>query len=228
MIARPRSAPDSALAESIASGAVDLALPLVPSQVDALVRYLRLIERWNATYNLTAVRDPLAMVTQHVLDCLAAAAALMRHRRAATTQRLLDVGSGAGLPGVVLAIAMPELEIMCIDAVGKKAAFITQAVAALRLGNASALHARVETLVGQRFDVVASRAFASLSEFVESTRRALADNGEWMALKGRVPAAELAALREVEAQVDPLVVPGLDAQRCIVWMRPLNSERTLP
>ena len=225
---RPVAATDSALAEAIAFGAAELSLPLQATQVDALVRYLRLVERWNATYNLTAVRDARAMVTQHVLDCLAAAVALVRHRDAAATRRLLDVGSGAGLPGLVFALLLPDLQVTCVDAVGKKAAFITQAVSVLSIGNAVGLHARVETLTGREHDVVASRAFASLARFVAATRHLLADNGEWMALKGKAPRAEIAELTDVQSSIEPVAVPGLAAERCIVWLRPLRaSVRTL-
>ena len=223
MTSRPSgAADDGALAEAIAAGAEKLGSPLALVQVDMLVGYLRLVERWNATYNLTAVRDPRDMVVQHVLDCLAAAGALARHRDLATTRRLLDVGSGAGFPGLVFAIVLPALAVTCVDAVGKKAAFVTQVVAALQLRNAVGLHARVEALVGA-YDVVASRAFAPLGVFVAATGHLLADNGEWMALKGKTPTAEIVAVPGVQSVVEPVVVPGLDAERCIVWMRPSNE-----
>ena len=130
------------------------------------------------------------------------------------------MGSGAGLPGVVIGIALPETEVVCVDSVGKKAAFITQAAATVGARNVAALHARVEQISKRKFDVLASRAFASLAEFVARTRHLLSDNGEWMAMKGRAPSDEIAALTNVAADVEPLVVPDLAAERCVVWMRP--------
>lgn len=220
MSSRPREVTDAALGERIAAGARLLEIELQPRQVDSFVAYLRLLERWNATYNLTAVRDPEEMVPQHLLDCLAAAAALVRRRSPAARRRLLDVGSGAGLPGLVLAVVLPESEVVCVDSVGKKTAFIAQAAAVLRARNAVALHARVETLRSGSYDVITSRALASLRDFVASTRHLLADNGEWMALKGRVSDQELAGLRDVQATVETVVVPGLNAARSLVWIRP--------
>jgi 16S rRNA (guanine527-N7)-methyltransferase len=217
--ASPGAGPDSELTELIASGAARLGLALEPEQVSRLVSYLRLIARWNETYNLTSIRDPRAMAPQHIVDCLAAAAALQRRRPAADRRYLVDVGSGAGLPGVVVAIALPETDVVCVDSVGKKAAFVTHAAASLGVGNVSALHARVERLRDRRFDVVASRAFASLPDFVAETQHLLAENGEWLAMKGKAPASEIAALRGVDAETEPIVVPGLAANRCIVWMR---------
>jgi len=226
-IAREPPINDTVLATRLAAGAAELKLSLSPSQVHTLVAFLRLIERWNATYNLTAVRDAAAMVTQHLLDCLAAAAALLRHRNPSATRRLLDVGSGAGLPGLVFAIVMPDTQVVCVDSVGKKTAFITHAAATLAIGNAMAVHARVETLRGPAYDVITSRAFATLRDFVGSTRQLLADNGEWMALKGKEPSEEIALLDGVSSAVESIDVPGLAAQRCIVWMNPLVSQRTL-
>lgn len=222
--ALPGKVADSELAERIAAAAIELALPLEPEQVSRLVAYLRLIERWNETYNLTSIRDPGAMATQHIVDSLAAAAALRRRRVPGDRRHLVDVGSGAGLPGVVIAVTLPETEVVCVDSVGKKSAFITQAAGSLGAGNVTSLHARIERLNGRRFDVIASRAFASLPDFVAGTRHLLADNGEWLAMKGKAPAGEIAALAGVRAQIEPLEVPGLAADRCIVWMRPSLNE----
>lgn len=223
--------------EAAASEAADLlaacsllGLPAEPTQVDAMLHYLGLLRRWNATYNLTAVRDPSAMVTQHLVDCLAAAAALERrlgatpeHRRDTGDAgiRILDVGSGGGLPGVVLAIMRPAWSVTCLDAVAKKAAFVRQVAGALRLENLHAVHARVEAWSGEAFDLVTARAFASLPDLVRLTAPLLRPQGCWMAMKGQVPEAEISALpSDVEAfHVEPLTVPGLDAQRCLVWMR---------
>ena len=211
---------DAELAALLSSGAVDLAIGLSAADIERLVAYVRLIERWNATYNLTAIRDPRDMVAQHVLDCLAAAGALNRRRGARRKERLVDVGSGAGLPGVVIAMASPSRDVTCVDSVGKKAAFVTQAAGTLGLKNLTALHQRVEAVSG-RFDVVASRAFASLGDFVAATKHLLSETGTWMAMKGKAPDDELAALGDRFAvEVEPLTVPKLHADRCVVWFHP--------
>lgn len=139
--------------------------------------------------------------------------------------RLLDVGSGAGLPGVVMALAMPEWSVTCVDTVGKKVSFIRQAAAELRLKNLRAEHSRVEALSGGAYDGVVSRAFSSLVDFTQLTRQHLSSNGVWLAMKGKLPTEELAALPStVEVfHVEHLQVPGLGAERCLVWMRPRGS-----
>lgn len=162
------------------------------------------------------------MRVQHVADCLAVVAPLRRQLgQARPGLRLLDVGSGGGLPGVVLAIADPTWDVSCVDTVGKKAAFIRQVAGELKLPNLHALQARVETLAEPPFDIVTSRAFASLADFVRLTRPLLGPQGVWMAMKGRWPDEEIAALpSDIEVfHVEPLVVPGLAAERCLVWMR---------
>jgi len=193
-----------------------LGLDVTPAQVEALERYLALLQRWNSTYNLTAVRDPAQMLTQHLADCLAVVKPLAERLPAG---RVLDVGSGGGLPGVVLAIL--GWDVTCVDTVGKKAAFIRQVAAELRLPRLQAQHARVEQLKVAPFDVVTSRAFSSLADFVTLTSALLKPGGCWMAMKGRVPDEEIAVLPAgVEVfHVEHLTVPGLDAQRCLVWMR---------
>ncbi len=224
------------------AGAGALGLQLSPTQLKQLLDFLALLQKWNQVYNLTAVRDPEEMLTHHLLDSLAAVPPLRRslHQQAlppapavqgddgvppsvagARLQRLLDVGSGGGLPGVVFAICCPGLHVSCVDTVAKKAAFIQQVAVALRLPNLRGVHARVETLTGP-FDLVSSRAFASLPDFVNGSVAALAPSGVWLAMKGKHPQAEIDALpcsAEV-FHVEPLHVPGLDAERCIVWMRP--------
>jgi 16S rRNA (guanine527-N7)-methyltransferase len=199
-----------------------LGAPLTPDQQAALDGYLDLLQRWNATYNLTAVRDPAQMRVQHVADCLAVIPPLRRWRADHPVRRVLDVGSGAGLPAVVIAAMEPDLEVVSVDAVGKKAAFVRQAAGELRLPNLRAEHARVEQLQAGRFELITSRAFASLADFVRLTQPQLADGGAWMAMKGKRPDDELAALPPDVAMfhVEPLVVPGLDAERCLVWLRP--------
>ena len=200
-----------------------LQLDLSDHQVSQLLDYLDLIAKWTKVYNLTAVRDPAEMVTHHLLDSLAAIGPLRRHLQQAGLahgSRLLDVGSGAGLPGVVIAICCPAVAVTCVDTVAKKAAFIKQAALALKLPNLTGLHARVES-IRQPFDVICSRAFASLADFTQWSAGALAPQGVWMAMKGKHPVDELAALPPgVEMfHVEQLRVPGLDAERCILWMR---------
>ena len=210
------------LAGALREGLKQLGLALSPAQQQQLLDYLDLLGKWNKVYNLTAVRDPAEMLTHHLLDSLAAVAPLQKHlqARGLAAASLLDVGSGAGLPGVVLAICCPTLAVTCVDTVGKKAAFIKQAALALGLGNLTGLHARVETIT-QPFDVICSRAFASLVDFTSWSQAALAPGGAWMALKGKHPADELAVLPPGVAvfHVEPLAVPGLDAERCIIWLQ---------
>ena len=207
--------------------APSLGVPLTVAQIDGLLAYLELIQKWNKVYNLTAVRDPAEMLTHHLLDSLTVVAPLrlqlagMEKSEAKSPEtRLLDVGSGAGLPGIVIAICCPEIQVDCVDTVAKKAAFIQQVAVTLKLPNLRGLHARVENLT-EPYDVISSRAFASLVDFTNWSEKALAEEGVWMAMKGRHPADELAALPPtVEVfHVEQLVVPGLDAERCIVWMR---------
>ncbi len=204
------------------AGLAALHLRLSDAQVQALLDYQTLIGKWTKVYNLTAVRDPAEMLTHHLLDSLAAVAPLQKHLqgRGLSAPSLLDVGSGAGLPGVVLAICCPTLAVTCVDTVGKKAAFIKHVALALGLLNLTGLHARVETIT-QPFDVICSRAFASLADFTGWSQAALAPGGVWMALKGKHPADELAMLPPNVAMfhVEPLVVPGLDAERCIIWLQ---------
>ena len=205
------------------SGVAELGLSLSDVQFDQLLGYLVLIQKWNKVYNLTAVRDPQEMLTHHLLDSLTAVAPLVRHTQGQPA-KVLDVGSGGGLPGIVLAICRPELEVSCVDTVGKKAAFIQQVAATLKLPNLRGIHARVETLSGP-FDVICCRAFASLPDFVTWSRSALAGQGVWMAMKGKHPQAEIDALpADVQVfHVEPLTVPGLAVERCMVWMHPVSA-----
>ena len=207
--------------ETVLRGACSaLGLAVAQSQVAQLLAYLALLERWNATYNLTAVRDPAAMLTQHLADCLAVVPPFLRHL-GGVPACVLDVGSGGGLPGVVLAVMLRNCDVTCVDAVGKKAAFVRQAAGALGVPNLHAVHNRVEQLKAQPFDVITARAFASLTDMVALTSAALAPGGCWAAMKGHPPADEIAALApEITVfHVEPLVVPGVDVQRCLVWMQ---------
>ena len=204
------------------AGLAELHVSLSDAQVQGLLDYQNLIGKWTKVYNLTAVRDPAEMLTHHLLDSLAAVAPLQKYLqgRGLSAPSLLDVGSGAGLPGVVLAICCPGLAVTCVDTVGKKAAFIKHVALALGLPNLSGLHARVETIT-QPFDVICSRAFASLADFAGWSQAALSPGGVWMALKGKHPAEELAMLPPDVAvfHVEPLAVPGLAAERCIIWLQ---------
>lgn len=209
------------LAAALDAGLRTLTLEdLSPAQRQQLLRHLDLIARWTQVYNLTAVREPTAMLGQHLLDSLAAVPALRRHAAGRALQ-LLDVGSGAGLPGLSFAIACPTLRVSCIDTVGKKASFIRHVAAELGLPQVEALHGRVERLPARPWDLVTARAFAALPDLVAWTRHLLAEDGCWMALKGKMPDEEIAALpADIEVfHVEPLQVPGLDAERCLVWMR---------
>jgi 16S rRNA (guanine527-N7)-methyltransferase len=222
------------LEAELGAGLQTLAIDLTVVQVGQLLDYLALIQKWNKVYNLTALRDPAAMLTQHLLDSLAVVSPLRRVLAGLprcqkpdpinTSFRLLDVGAGAGLPGVVIAICCLEALVTCVDAVAKKAAFVQQAAVTLKLSNLRGLHARVETLVsenGEDYDIISSRAFASLAVFIRSSGAALAADGVWLAMKGKVPDEEIARLPpEVKVfHVEQLAVPELNAERCIVWMR---------
>lgn len=215
-----------------------LGLSLYEHQQNQLLSYVDLMGKWTRVYNLTAVRDPQEMLTHHVLDSLSVVLPLRRQLDALRSEgfaspssdqvsrdmgkplALLDVGSGAGLPGVVIAITCPDIQVTCLDAVAKKVAFIQQVAATLKLSNLTGLHARIETLA-QPYDIISSRAFASLADFVSGSHKALAAGGIWMAMKGKTPEEELVSLPDLAKvfHVEQLQVPGLDAQRCIVWMR---------
>ena len=209
--------------DHLRSAAAQLGVELGAAQCGQLLAYLDLIAKWNKVYNLTAVRDPAEMLVQHLLDSLAVVAPL-RRQTGSRALKLLDVGSGAGLPGVVVAITCPHVQVDCVDTVGKKSAFIQQVAAALQLANLRGLHGRVENLSGP-YDVISARAFASLADLVSWSQQALAPGGIWLAMKGKHPGAEIAALPEGVAvfHVEQLSVPELSAERCIVWLRPRNG-----
>ena len=214
------------LLPALQKGLDGLGLALSADQQTQLLAYMDLIAKWTKVYNLTAVRDANEMLTHHLLDSLAVVAPLRRELaklvlpEGQTQLSLLDVGAGAGLPGIVIAITCPEVSVTCVDTVAKKAAFIQQVAATLKLPNLKGLHARVESLT-QPYDVVCSRAFASLVDFTTWSQSALAGHGVWMAMKGKHPDQELAVLPESVKvfHVEQLQVPGLDAERCIIWMR---------
>jgi 16S rRNA (guanine527-N7)-methyltransferase len=213
------------LEQGLRLGLAALNLPLTDVQVSQLLDYQELIQKWTKVYNLTAVRDPSEMLTHHLLDSLAAIAPLRQQLgNVPAPVRLLDVGSGAGLPGVVIAICCPEMVVHCVDTVAKKAAFVQQVAVSLKLPNLRGVHTRVENLK-ETYQVVSSRAFASLADFTAWSGAALAEQGIWMAMKGKHPADEMAVLPPTVKvfHVEQLAVPGLDAERCIVWMRKVTA-----
>ena len=193
-------------------------IALSEAQRGLLLNYIELLQKWNKVHNLTAVRDPAEMVTLHLLDSLS----VLPHVK---VKRLLDVGSGAGLPGIPLAVCMPDLQVTVMDASQKKASFMRQAKAELGLGNLEVVCGRVEQYKPlQLFDAIISRAFSDLNEFISLTRHLLIPDARWLAMKGVHPYDELAQLPEdVEVmEIVPLQVPGLDAQRHLVI---LSSNR---
>ena len=211
--------------QRLAEGATALGLSLAPAQHAQLLAYLDLLAKWNKVYNLTAVRDPAEMLTHHMLDSLAVIAPLVRHTQGGAA-RVLDVGSGGGLPGVVIAICCPEMSVACVDAVAKKAAFVQQAAGVLGLSNLRGVHARVESIT-EPYDVITSRAFATLADFTQWSAGSLGEDGVWMAMKGKHPTDEMAGLPPSVAvfHVEQLTVPGLNAERRLIWMRPAKPSR---
>ena len=206
---------------ALAEGISALGLSMSEGVQEQLLDYMALIQKWNKVYNLTALRDPREILTHHLLDSLSAIGPLMRQASSFDEAfSFLDVGSGGGLPGVVIAICCPKVKVTCVDTVSKKAAFVQQVAASLKLVNLKGLHARVETLTGP-FDVIGSRAFASLPDFINWSSGALAPKGIWMAMKGKLPEEEMAALPPTAQvfHVEQLQVPGLDAERCMIWMK---------
>lgn len=206
---------DPTLAAALHDGIAALGLALSPAQEAQLLAYLELLSKWNRVYNLTAVREPGAMVTQHLLDSLSVLPQVM------DVKRLVDVGAGAGLPGIPLAIARPQMQVVLADSSHKKAAFMQQAVLELGLAGVQVVCERIERIVlPEKADAVISRAFADLREFVRLAKHLLAPGGRLLAMKGVYPHEELAQLPEGVRvrEVVPLTVPGLDAKRHLVVM----------
>lgn len=209
----------AALAQVLADGIAEMDLAVTPAQQEQLMDYLGLMFKWNSVYNLTSLRDPMQMVTHHLLDSLAAVPAF------AGARNVLDVGSGGGLPGIVLAIVRPDMNVSMIDTVHKKTAFLTQVKAQLSLANVTVYTARVEQLQiaeRARFDVITSRAFADLSDFVNWSSHLLAEGGRYIALKGTAPRDEQQRLpgEWKVSGVEPLQVPRLGAERHLVFIEP--------
>ncbi|WP_407646228.1 16S rRNA (guanine(527)-N(7))-methyltransferase RsmG [Glaciimonas soli] len=205
---------------TLLAGAEKCGVTLNQDQQQKLLAYLELLSKWNRTYNLTAIRDPEQMMTHHLLDSLAVIPAFR------DAKNVLDVGAGGGLPGMILAIwalsAQPEMRVSMVDTVHKKTAFLTQVKAELMLTNVSVHTARVEQLqVKQKFDVITSRAFAELADFINWSAHLLADDGQFIALKGVRPEAEISNLPAgwVVTEIRPIVVPGLDAERHLIFIQ---------
>ena len=217
------------------AGIAALGLALPDGAEAKLLAYLALLDKWNRVYNLTAVRDPERMVSHHLLDSLAAvpffqgqAAPPLPNPPPLTGEGanampksiyVLDVGSGGGLPGIPLAIARPELQVTLIDSIAKKTAFLLQAKAELGLGNVQVITSRVEDFRPEaQFDVITSRAFSDLKEFVSLTRHLLKPGGHWLAMKGLLPHEEIATLPDwAKVSADHvLAVPGLEASRHMI------------
>ncbi len=210
----------AALTAMLADGVGAMGLPINSDQIDKMISYLALLSKWNTVYNLTAVRDPREMVKQHLLDSLSAAHAF------SDAKNVLDVGAGGGLPGMILAIIFPGVRISMIDTVSKKTAFLTQAKTELGLANVTVHTGRVEALqVAQKFDVITSRAFSELNNFVNWSGHLLADGGQFIAMKGVAPNEEIERLPpgwKVDA-VEELSVPGLNAERHLVYIKKISD-----
>lgn len=189
-----------------------------------LLEYLEQLNKWNKTYNLTAIRDQEQALVQHLFDSLSVIKPLQLYlkSRDITQPFIMDVGSGGGLPGVILAITLPDAQVKCVDAVEKKIAFITHVASVLQLGNLKALHTRVEELPEAEMDIVISRAFASLKDFANLSGKHVSINGELVAMKGKQPLTEISELDGTDwvvNHIETLTVPELDAERCLVWMQ---------
>ena len=200
------------------------ALNITDEQKKCLLKYLEQLNKWNKTYNLTAIRDQQQALVQHLFDSLSIVSPLQLNiqHHAMTHPKIMDVGSGGGLPGVILAIVFPEASIICVDAVEKKIAFIRHVAGVLELKNLRALHTRIEDLSDASMDIVTSRAFASLKDFAMLAGKHVSINGEMIAMKGKHPADEIAELDATDwvvKEVETLTVPELDAERCLVWMQ---------
>lgn len=200
------------LATLLQSGLHSLKLDVPAAQQEALLAYIELLTSWNKRFNLTAIRDPRDMVTQHLLDALVALPYV-------TTGPVLDVGSGAGLPGIPLAITRPELRFTLLDSNGKKIRFIKQVVITLQLANVDVIQSRVEEYQPEiRYPLIVSRAFSSLEQFIRLTRHLLAVGGEWLAWKGHLETTELDAVREIAEvrQTISVQLPMTSAERQLV------------
>jgi 16S rRNA (guanine527-N7)-methyltransferase len=200
------------------------ALIITESQKECLLNYLEQLNKWNKTYNLTAIRDQEQALIQHLFDSLSVVRPLQLNIQdhGIKHPKIMDVGSGGGLPGVILAIAFPEATVICVDAVEKKIAFIRHVASVLQLKNLKGLHTRIEELPDASMDIVTSRAFASLKDFATLAGKHVSINGALVAMKGKHPVDEIAELDATDwvvKDIEILTVPELDAERCLVWMQ---------
>jgi 16S rRNA (guanine527-N7)-methyltransferase len=216
---------NASLLATLEAGLAEMQLDIAVDKREKLVAYVLLIHKWNMVHNLTAVRDPMEMVTLHLLDSLSVLPYIQKADGSAANY-LLDVGAGAGLPSIPLAICLPELQVIAIDSVQKKASFMRQAKGELGLQNFHVEAGRVEALKKDHFfDVIISRAFSEISLFIKLTRHLLAQDGQWLAMKGVQPDAELADLKALQLDIQvtkslPLHVSGLHAERHLVFLHP--------
>ncbi|MEI8362682.1 MAG: 16S rRNA (guanine(527)-N(7))-methyltransferase RsmG [Betaproteobacteria bacterium] len=210
------------LQAKLEAGLLEMGLQISAEKQVKLIAYLLLIDKWNKVHNLTAVRDPLEMVTLHLLDSLS----VLKHVQALAPKNLLDVGAGAGLPSIPLAICLPELQVTAIDSVQKKTSFMRQVKGELALSNFQVEYGRVEVLkVKQPFDVIISRAFSEIALFLKLTKHVLADGGHWLAMKGVVPEHEFEnqdfkKMGIIPSKIEVLKVAGLEAERHLVFLQP--------
>ncbi|MDP3744895.1 MAG: 16S rRNA (guanine(527)-N(7))-methyltransferase RsmG [Methylotenera sp.] len=217
------------LQAKLAAGLLEMDLHLSAEQQQKLLDYVALIYKWNQVHNLTAVREPLDMVTLHILDSLSVLPYV-------ECKHLLDVGAGAGLPSIPLAICLPELQVTAIDAVLKKVSFMRQVKAQLGLANFTVIHGRIEdqevaeqensgSEIKSKFDVIISRAFSEIGLFVKLTKHLLAENGKWLAMKGTIPQHEFEKSRIIPTEIKTLKVAGLDAERHLVVLEKSFTEQ---
>jgi 16S rRNA (guanine527-N7)-methyltransferase len=208
----------AALQAKLTSGLQEMGLQVSAEQQQKLLEYVALIYKWNQVHNLTAVREPMDMVTLHILDSLSVLPYV-------SCKHLLDVGAGAGLPSIPLAICLPDLQVTAIDAVQKKVSFMRQVKAQLALNNFNVIHGRIEDQevpskdMPEKFEIITSRAFSEIGLFVKLTKHLLADDGKWLAMKGTVPQHEFDKSGIQPAEVKVLKVAGLDAERHLIILK---------
>ncbi len=216
--------------ERLVHALAELCLTATPQQQTALLRYLSDLLRWNQTYNLTAIRDLDQALVHHIFDSLSLVPPIRQVLASYPTEAstIVDVGSGGGLPGVILAIMLPNVQVTCVDAVEKKTMFVRQMAGVLALPNLAALHARIETLEPLQSTIVTSRAFASLKDFAQLAGQHVREGGSLLAMKGRTPSEEINTLHTLTSwsahAVQPLIVPELKSQRCLVWMQRKGTQ----
>lgn len=196
------------------SGIKQLNLAITDTQINQLIQFIELIAKWNKAYNLTAVRNNNDMARLHILDSLA----ILPHIQG---ERIIDIGTGAGLPGIPLALCLPEIQFTLLDSNAKKTRFVQQAVLELKLKNVNVVHSRVEDYQPDiKYDAVLTRAFASLPDIIKLTTHLLNESGVLLAMKGQIPEAELKELSEYNCQIIPLHIPTVEAERCLLSLKP--------